>query len=94
MAPRGAATTIAIVPPPDQSKIGVETGIAFETHDVEASYATLKAAGVDVDAEISRMGDPGPADVLLPRSGRQYAAGRRSLLTAAPNATPIFAPEV
>ena len=60
VAPRGAVTSIAIVPPPDQSKIGVETGIAFETHDVEASYATLKAAGVDVDAEISRMGDPVP----------------------------------
>jgi catechol 2,3-dioxygenase-like lactoylglutathione lyase family enzyme len=60
VAPPGAVTAIAIVPPPDQSKIGVETGIAFETRDVEASYATLKAAGVDVDAEISRMGDPVP----------------------------------
>ena len=60
VAPRGAATSIAIVPPPEGGKIGVETGIAFETPDIEADYSNLKARGVDVDAEIMRMGDPVP----------------------------------
>ena len=60
VAPVGAVTTLAIVPPPEGSPIGVDTGIAFETPDIEADHAAMKAAGVDVDAEISRMGDPVP----------------------------------
>jgi catechol 2,3-dioxygenase-like lactoylglutathione lyase family enzyme len=60
VAPAGAVTTLAIVPPPEGGPIGVDTGIAFETPDIEADHAAMKAAGVDVDAEISRMGDPVP----------------------------------
>jgi catechol 2,3-dioxygenase-like lactoylglutathione lyase family enzyme len=60
VAPRGAVTSIAIVPPPEGGKVGVETGIAFETPDIESDYARLKSSGVDVDAEIMRMGDPVP----------------------------------
>ncbi len=30
------------------------------TNDIEASYAQFKALGVDVDHEVSRMGDPVP----------------------------------
>jgi len=29
-------------------------------HDIDADHATLKAAGVDVDAEVARWGDPVP----------------------------------
>ncbi len=61
VAPAGAVTTIAIVPPPPgRAAGGVETGIALHTDDVEADHADMKASGVDVDAEISRMGDPVP----------------------------------
>jgi catechol 2,3-dioxygenase-like lactoylglutathione lyase family enzyme len=61
VAPAGADTTIAIVPPPPGKPAGnVETGIALNTADVDADHADLKARGVDVDAEVGRMGDPVP----------------------------------
>jgi catechol 2,3-dioxygenase-like lactoylglutathione lyase family enzyme len=61
VAPPGADTTIAIVPPPPGNPTGnVQTGIGLNTDDVDAVHAELKAAGVDVDEEISRMGDPVP----------------------------------
>jgi catechol 2,3-dioxygenase-like lactoylglutathione lyase family enzyme len=61
VAPADAVTTIAIVPPPPGKPTGnVETGIALNTDDVDADHADLQAAGVDVDPEVSRMGDPVP----------------------------------
>jgi catechol 2,3-dioxygenase-like lactoylglutathione lyase family enzyme len=61
VAPAGAATTIAIVPPPPGKPTGnVETGIALYTEDIDADHAELKSRGVDVDDEVSRMGDPVP----------------------------------
>jgi catechol 2,3-dioxygenase-like lactoylglutathione lyase family enzyme len=57
----GAETTIALAPPPPgQSAGGAETGICIDTSDVDSDHAALKAAGVDVDEEISRMGGPVP----------------------------------
>ena len=38
----------------------VETGITLTTDDVDATHAQLRSLGVDVDAEVSRMGDPIP----------------------------------
>jgi catechol 2,3-dioxygenase-like lactoylglutathione lyase family enzyme len=59
--PAGADTTIALAPPPEgQPTGGMETGIGLHTHDIDAEHAALKAAGADVDAEVSRMGDPVP----------------------------------
>ena len=59
--PEGAETTIAIVPPPPGKPTGnVETGVGFHTHEIDALHSELKERGVDVDAEISRMGDPVP----------------------------------
>jgi catechol 2,3-dioxygenase-like lactoylglutathione lyase family enzyme len=61
VAPAGADTAIAIVPPPPGKPTGdVETGIGLNTDDIDGVHADLKARGVDVDAEISRMGDPVP----------------------------------
>ena len=61
VAPEGATTGIAIVPPPPGKPRGnVETGIGLHTDDIDADHADLKARGVDVDDEISRMGDPVP----------------------------------
>jgi catechol 2,3-dioxygenase-like lactoylglutathione lyase family enzyme len=59
--PAGAETTIAIVPPPPGKPTGnVETGIGLHTDDIDAYHADLMASGVDVDPEVSRMGDPVP----------------------------------
>ena len=57
----GAETTIALAPPPPgQEAGGQQTGICLDTTDVDADHAALQAAGVDVDAEISRMGGEVP----------------------------------
>jgi catechol 2,3-dioxygenase-like lactoylglutathione lyase family enzyme len=56
-----AKTTIALAPPPPgQSAGGSQTGIILDTTDVDADHATLKAAGVDVDDQVTRWGDPVP----------------------------------
>ena len=63
VAPAGAATTIALAPPPPDSPDQVgnrQTGIALHTDDIDSVHADLKANGVDVDDEVSRMGDPVP----------------------------------
>jgi catechol 2,3-dioxygenase-like lactoylglutathione lyase family enzyme len=54
-------TTIALAsPPPGQSTGNRQTGICFDTTDVDADHAALKAAGVDVDEEVVRWGGPVP----------------------------------
>ena len=61
VAPGDAVTTLALAPPPEGRSTGNrETGIGLQTEDIDAFHAELKAAGVDVDAEVSRMGDPVP----------------------------------
>jgi catechol 2,3-dioxygenase-like lactoylglutathione lyase family enzyme len=57
----GRETTIALAPPPPgQSAGGAQTGICLDTSDVDGDHAALKAAGVDVDDEVSRYGAPVP----------------------------------
>src|SRR5438045_1786822 len=59
--PADAETTIALAPPPEGKPTGNrETGIGLQTDDIDAYHSELKAAGVDVDAEVSRLGDPVP----------------------------------
>ncbi len=60
--PADGETTIALAPPPPGGTQpgNRETGISFYAEDVDAYHAQLKDAGVDVDAEVSRMGDPVP----------------------------------
>jgi catechol 2,3-dioxygenase-like lactoylglutathione lyase family enzyme len=61
VAPAGADTTIALAPPREGDATGGrETGIALNTSDIDGVHADLAAKGVDVDAEVSRMGDPVP----------------------------------
>ncbi len=60
VAPAGATTTVALVQPMEGQETGVESRVAFETTDIEADHATLREAGVDVDAEVMRMGGPVP----------------------------------
>ena len=60
VAPSGASTTIAVVPPMGEGSPGGETGIAFATEDIDADHADLRDRGVDVDDEVMRMGSPVP----------------------------------
>ena len=52
VAPPGAVTSIAIVPPMEGETPGIQTRVGLSSPDVDADYARLKAAGVDVDAEL------------------------------------------
>ncbi len=60
VAPPGAATTIALVPPREGDPTGIETRVGFTTEDVDADHANLRARGVDADEAVMRMGDPVP----------------------------------
>jgi catechol 2,3-dioxygenase-like lactoylglutathione lyase family enzyme len=54
VAPPGAVTTIALVPP------GMPTGVRLATQDAGADHASLRARGIDADPDIMRMGGPAP----------------------------------
>ena len=57
----GRETNIALAPPPPgQEAGGGQTGICLDTTDVDGDHASLKAAGVDVDEQVSRYGGPVP----------------------------------
>ncbi|HEX4108857.1 MAG TPA: VOC family protein [Solirubrobacteraceae bacterium] len=58
--PPGGTAGIALAPPRETDPVGVQTGISLTTPDIDATHAHLKAAGVDVDAEVARMGGPVP----------------------------------
>ena len=60
VAPSGASTTLAVVPPMGENQPGGETGVAFATADIDADHAALRDRGVDVDDEIMRLPDPVP----------------------------------
>ncbi len=54
-------TSIALAPPPEGTPTGnTQTGIALATAHIDDLHAQLKGAGVDVDEQVSRMGDPVP----------------------------------
>ncbi len=58
--PPAGTTGIALAPPRPGDPTAVQTGITLGTDDIDASHAELRSRGVDVDAEVSRMGDPVP----------------------------------
>jgi len=60
VAPRGASTAIAIAPPMEGGPTSVDTGIVISSSDIDSDHAALKQAGVDVDDEVARWGDPVP----------------------------------
>lgn len=79
VAPSGAETTIALAPPPPGGSSGShETGISLYTDDIDAYHGELKSRGADVDAEVSRMGDPVPPLFWLrdPEGNRLMVAGQ------------------
>jgi len=58
--PPSGTTGIALAPPWPGDPVGVQTGISLTTDDIDATHAHLKSRGVEVDAEVARMGDPVP----------------------------------
>ena len=55
-------TGIALAPPPpnDPEVKPLNTGITLTTDDIDATHAEMKSKAIDIDAEVSRMGDPVP----------------------------------
>lgn len=61
VAPHGAQTPIALCPPgPNGTAGNKDTGITLQVDDIDSYHAQLVEQGVDIDAEVSRMGDPVP----------------------------------
>jgi len=59
--PPSGTAGIALAPPRPGSEVTpVETGITLTSDDVDATHAQLRSLGIDVDAEVARMGDPVP----------------------------------
>lgn len=60
--PPEGGTGIALAPPPPEGGpiVPAQTGITLATSDIDATHAAMRERGVDVDAEVSRMGDPVP----------------------------------
>lgn len=59
--PPQGTTGIALAPPPGNDEIvPANTGITLTTNNIDAAHAEFQALGADVDAEVSRMGDPVP----------------------------------
>ena len=57
----GESTTIALAPPREGEPMEPrETGISLQTDDIDGYHARLRDAGVDVDEQVQRMGDPVP----------------------------------
>lgn len=62
MYPPQGGTGIALAPPPPhmtdiQPQV---TGITLTTEDIDATHAAFRSLGVDVDEQVSRMGDDVP----------------------------------
>jgi catechol 2,3-dioxygenase-like lactoylglutathione lyase family enzyme len=58
--PEGTAGIALAPPPPGSDVTPAETGITLYTDDIDATHAALAERGVDVDAEVARMGGPVP----------------------------------
>lgn len=57
VAPAGSAIAIALVPPSEGGTPGGDkTHCALASQDIDADHATLRARGVEVDAEVARGG--------------------------------------
>ncbi|MGH9114697.1 MAG: VOC family protein [Acidimicrobiales bacterium] len=55
--PEGTTGIALAPPPPGQPVTPAQTGIIVTTEDIDVTHAAFKSRGVDVDDEVSRMGD-------------------------------------
>ncbi len=59
--PPDGGTGIALAPPPSGEPVEpTVTGITLTTGDIDATHAAMRDLGVDVDSQVSRMGEPVP----------------------------------
>jgi len=59
--PPSGTAGLALAPPrPGEAVQPKELGVSLTTADADAAHAEMRAAGIDVDEEVSRMGDPVP----------------------------------
>jgi catechol 2,3-dioxygenase-like lactoylglutathione lyase family enzyme len=58
--PTGSAGLALAPPRPGEAVQAKELGVSLTTTDADAAHAELRSAGVDVDEQVSRMGDPVP----------------------------------
>jgi catechol 2,3-dioxygenase-like lactoylglutathione lyase family enzyme len=59
--PPEGGTGLALAPPPGPPEITpVNTGVTLTTENIDTSHARFVELGIDVDAEVSHMGDPVP----------------------------------
>ena len=59
--PPSGTAGIALAPPrPGTDITPADTGVVLTTDDIETTHAQFKDLGVDVDEEVSRMGEPVP----------------------------------
>ncbi len=59
--PPSGTTGLALSPPREGEAVQPkELGVSLTTSDADAAHAELSALGVDVDEQVSRMGDPVP----------------------------------
>jgi catechol 2,3-dioxygenase-like lactoylglutathione lyase family enzyme len=59
--PEGTTGIALAPPPPDSGSVQpANTGITLSTSDIDATHAAMKELGVDVDTQVSRMGEPVP----------------------------------
>jgi catechol 2,3-dioxygenase-like lactoylglutathione lyase family enzyme len=56
--PPAGTAGVALVPPGPGDPARVNTGIILNCNDIDATHAQMRAAGVDVDPEIGRVGSP------------------------------------
>src|SRR6202165_4339399 len=56
--PPSGTAGIALVPPHPGDPTGVRTGIILNTRDIDAAHAEMLSRGIDVDAEVARVGAP------------------------------------
>lgn len=59
--PPSGTAGLALAPPrPGEAVQPKELGVSLTTADADAAHGEMRAAGIDVDEEVSRMGDPVP----------------------------------
>jgi len=56
--PPQSSTGLVLLPLGPGDAAGVDTGIIMNTPDIDAAHAEMKELGVDVDAEVARVGAP------------------------------------
>lgn len=94
VAPPDSTIAIALVPTSEgESASAGETRCALSTEDIEADHARMRANGVDVDAEIGRMGTSRPGlfstqvkvkDPMPPQFSFRDPDGNRFLIVEPP----------